>query len=224
MRRPRHATVVSYLALFVALGGTSYAALNVTGRDVEDGSLTGRDLRDRSVRGRDVRPQTLTSRHIRDGSLRPADFPGGVVPTGPAGATGPKGDTGPRGLKGEKGDKGDPGEPPATAFALVAGDGSLIADRGVETSSLETNAQGGPVYSLGFADDLKRCAIDVTVVDTAQATLYSQVPPAGTGSAVFLADHVVPVAFDNVDSGIMVRIYDAAGTAVQSPFQVAVMC
>lgn len=30
--RPGHATVVAYLALFVALGGSSYAAIQITGK------------------------------------------------------------------------------------------------------------------------------------------------------------------------------------------------
>ncbi|MEA2489886.1 MAG: hypothetical protein QOH21_1678, partial [Acidobacteriota bacterium] len=33
-QRPGHSTVVAYLALFVALGGTSFAALTITGKDV----------------------------------------------------------------------------------------------------------------------------------------------------------------------------------------------
>jgi hypothetical protein len=42
-RRPGHATVVAYLALFIALGGSSYAAIKITGKQVKDSSLTGRD-------------------------------------------------------------------------------------------------------------------------------------------------------------------------------------
>jgi hypothetical protein len=35
-----HTTVVAYLALFVALGGTTYAAATRTGRDIENGTIT----------------------------------------------------------------------------------------------------------------------------------------------------------------------------------------
>ena len=38
------ANVISLIALFVALGGSSYAALTITGRNVKDSSLTGRDV------------------------------------------------------------------------------------------------------------------------------------------------------------------------------------
>jgi hypothetical protein len=86
--RASHGTVVAYLALFVALGGSSYAAVAITGRDVRDGSLTGRDIRNNSLTGRDVRG--ITGRDVRNNSLtgadvarlRRADFvPGALTPT-----------------------------------------------------------------------------------------------------------------------------------------------
>lgn len=49
-----HTTVVAYLALFVALGGSAYAAATITGSDVVDRSLTGADIRNGSVRSADV--------------------------------------------------------------------------------------------------------------------------------------------------------------------------
>jgi hypothetical protein len=57
LRKPTlsHTTVVAYLALFVALGGTAYAAATITGADVVNGSLTGADLRNSSVRSADVK-------------------------------------------------------------------------------------------------------------------------------------------------------------------------
>jgi hypothetical protein len=56
--RISHTTVVAYLALFVALGGSAYAAATITGRDVVDRSLTGADIRNGSVRSADVRNLT----------------------------------------------------------------------------------------------------------------------------------------------------------------------
>jgi hypothetical protein len=53
--RINHTTIVAYLALFVALGGSAYAAATITGRDVVDRSLTGADIRNGSVRSPDVR-------------------------------------------------------------------------------------------------------------------------------------------------------------------------
>ena len=48
---PRHGTAVAYLALFAALGGSAYAAVTVTGKNIKDGTVTGRDVKNaRSAR------------------------------------------------------------------------------------------------------------------------------------------------------------------------------
>ncbi len=48
-RRLTYSNVTATLALFIALGGSSYAAVKLTGRDIVDGSLTGKDLKKKSV-------------------------------------------------------------------------------------------------------------------------------------------------------------------------------
>jgi hypothetical protein len=64
-----YANVLATAALFVALGGSSYAAVEITGKDVRDGSLTGADIRNNS----------LTSADIKNGSLLAADFKPGQL-------------------------------------------------------------------------------------------------------------------------------------------------
>jgi hypothetical protein len=54
-----YANVVATLALFVALGGTSFAALQLTGRDIQDASLSGRDLHRNSIGGRVIKESRL---------------------------------------------------------------------------------------------------------------------------------------------------------------------
>ena len=88
-----YANVVATVALFVALGGTSYAALTITGDNVKDSSL----------RGVDVKNSSLTTSDVKNASLLSSDFKPGQLPAGPQGPQGPKGDPG------EKGEKGDPG-------------------------------------------------------------------------------------------------------------------
>jgi hypothetical protein len=53
--------VVAYLALFVALGGSSYAAIRVGSRQIVDNSVRSKDIRDNGVRGRDVKEATLAT-------------------------------------------------------------------------------------------------------------------------------------------------------------------
>ena len=57
--RLSYANVVATLALFIALGGSSYAALTVTGNNVRNGSLTGKDIKRNSLTGRQIREGRL---------------------------------------------------------------------------------------------------------------------------------------------------------------------
>lgn len=87
-----YANVVATLALFIALGGSSYAAIVITGKNVKDNSLTTKDIKNRS--------------------LLKKDFKAGQLPRGPSGlqgSSGPKGDAGPQGGPGPQGAKGDAG-------------------------------------------------------------------------------------------------------------------
>ena len=58
-KRPSVATVLSLIALFAALGGTSYAAATISGKQVKNGSLTGADIKNNSVGGADVKESKL---------------------------------------------------------------------------------------------------------------------------------------------------------------------
>jgi len=90
----RHGTAVAYLALFAALGGSAYAAVIVTGKNIKDGTVTGRDVKNRSLGTSELSPTALSS------------LAGG---RGPAGPQGPQGDRGERGPAGPTGDTGSPG-------------------------------------------------------------------------------------------------------------------
>jgi hypothetical protein len=104
-KKMTYANIVATLALFVALGGSSYAALIITGTSVKDGSLTGKDLKDNSV----------TSGDVRNNSLLKKDFKAGQLPAGPKGPAGATGATGATGAK------GDPGPSTGLAGGALAG-------------------------------------------------------------------------------------------------------
>ena len=69
-RVPSPATVLSLLALVVALGGSAYAISKVTGKNVQNKSLTGKD----------VKPDSLTGKQIAESKL-------GTVPSAAAATT-----------------------------------------------------------------------------------------------------------------------------------------
>ena len=124
MRRHLSASnVLALAALFIALGGSSYAAVK-------------------------LKANSVTSRAVKDGSLLKRDFKAGVLPAttrvvGSAGATGPAGPAGPQGEKGDKGDKGDPGERGPSEARSVYRDGIAKQILAVPTTIATLNLEPG---------------------------------------------------------------------------------
>jgi hypothetical protein len=54
-----YANVMATIAVFVALGGSSYAAISVTGRDVKNSSLTYKDLKRNTLGGSRIQESRL---------------------------------------------------------------------------------------------------------------------------------------------------------------------
>lgn len=69
-RRFNHATVVAYLALFVALGGTGYAVATIDGDDVRNGSLTSADIRDDSLKSPDIAQDAVRAPDIASNAVK----------------------------------------------------------------------------------------------------------------------------------------------------------
>jgi hypothetical protein len=95
----RYAAVTSTLALVVALGGTSYAAVKITGNDIKDGTVTTADVKDHNLKLKDF---SSSATH---------------------GLTGPKGAKGAKGDPGGKGDTGLTG--PSDAYAVPSANSTL---------------------------------------------------------------------------------------------------
>ncbi len=102
MFRPRlsYANVTATLALFLALGGTSYAAVTITGKNVKDGTIGTADVKDRNLLAKDFKP--------------------GQLPAGARGSQGLQGSPGPQGPQGLQGQPGTPGTPGGLSGANVA--------------------------------------------------------------------------------------------------------
>jgi hypothetical protein len=96
-RRITYANTMATLAVFIALGGSSYAALKVTGRNVKDGSLTSADVKNSSLRSKDIKNRTLRAIDFKRGALRRGrqGRPGADGFDGFDGADGADGATGP---------------------------------------------------------------------------------------------------------------------------------
>jgi hypothetical protein len=141
---------VALLALFVALGGTSYAVTSLPAN---------------SVGTKQLQKNAVKSTKVKNGSLRLLDFSrttarklkgekgdqgtrGETGPQGPRGETGPQGGTGPQGDVGPSGETGPQGQPgtPGTARAYARIDPRLnpSIDPSFPSHGIESVVQQGP--------------------------------------------------------------------------------
>jgi hypothetical protein len=125
LSRPRlsYANVVSTLALFLALGGVSYAAATLPAK-----SVGPRELKDRAVTPPKVAKSTIKrfrGQHGPRGATGPAGAAGAAGATGAAGAGGPTGAAGPTGPAGAAGPTGATGVTGATGATGPAGRSAL---------------------------------------------------------------------------------------------------
>ena len=96
--------VVAYLALFVALGGSAYAAVKL-----EKNSVKSKNIAPGQVKNSDLGDSAVTSPKVADGSLESKDFAAGQLPSGEQGPQGPQGQQGQQGAAGPAGPAGHPG-------------------------------------------------------------------------------------------------------------------
>jgi len=77
------ANVVSLCALFIALGGTSYAVArnSIDTREIRNNDVRSWDIRNSTIRSRDLRNSAIRTQDVRNGTLLPRDFKEGQIPT-----------------------------------------------------------------------------------------------------------------------------------------------
>jgi hypothetical protein len=184
---------VALLALFVAIGGTTYAAANLP-----RGSVGTRQLRRNSV----------VSSKVKDGSLEGSDFEKGALPQGARGATGPAGQQGATGPRGATGPTS--AAPGVQAYAYVKSTGnnpSLDADRTRGFSSVSMPSLGHYCLTPAAGVDLAHSAIAVTPVwsNAAISRAFAQltdisVCPAGTLQVdTYLANNTSNPSYDQIN-------------------------
>jgi hypothetical protein len=143
-----YANVMATIAVFIALGGSSYAAITITGKNVKNSSLTGRDIKNSS----------LTTSDVKNRSLLSADFKAGQLPAGPQGPKGDKGDTGPPGPTVASVSSGlDPSASPNNTYGAgtitTTQSGKILVQGSVSEFTLACSAGGSCNVDLGLRLD-----------------------------------------------------------------------
>ena len=128
-RKPSPAMVIACMALFVALGGASYAAISIPNNSVGTAQL---------------KANAVISSKVKNHSLKAVDFAQGQLPKGA------KGDTGAQGLTGTAGVKGDTGAAGAQGLTGAKGDIGATGAAGAQGASgvVTTGAFSGQVTTL----------------------------------------------------------------------------
>jgi hypothetical protein len=169
---------VGYVALFIAIGGTSYAAVSLPRNSVGTAQL-----RAGSVTAPKLAKRAVDSSKVKNGTLLAKDFAAGQLPAGP------KGDTGPAGPAGAAGAKGDPGPAGLRDFTLVTASSGFDMTGGKfarVTCPPGYLATGGGFFRDGAVDE------PVFIDDSAPQGSRGFTPP--LGGWVVSAHHDVSVA------------------------------
>lgn len=213
--RLTYANVMATVAVFVALGGSSYAALRITGKNVPKDALTGADIK--NLTGKDVRNNTLTgadvksltSADIANGRLLAEDFAPGQLPKGEQGPQGPQG---PEGVAATK------------LFAYIRVDDGNVAEVAYGQGVTQIEQVGVPAtqgeFDVHFNRDLKGCIVQVTP-GTGR-------PRGETSGFINVSTHVLvdpndtEGVSDNEARVFLSRTSD--GATVDVPFMIAAFC
>lgn len=197
LRKPTYAEVVATLALFIALGGASYAAIQIPKN---------------SVGTRQLKKNAVNSAKVRNRSLLAADFRAGQLPSGATGATGPIGPAGLPGATGVAGPTGEAGPDGATGPAGADGNQGPAGPTGADGESGSDGVPGptgadGSVGPTGPTGDFGPTGPSTTAVISAGTNLAtfaneyfpisgSSATTAGAGDSATLSPNV-PVTAGN---------------------------
>jgi len=219
-RHLTYANATASVAIFIALGGSSYAALRVTGRDVPKDALTGADIK--KLTGRDVRNNSLTGADVKNKSLAPKDFRGSVRgPQGPPGAPGATGVGGARGTKGDNGEPGPRGPAGPANWALVRQVNNVIGVFESSPSLAATTVHRRPGRPAGvFCLDFPAGAPLNRLGTTGSVEALEESGQRSFITVTVAAGDVCQIDFPGAD--VVVQTYDFAGNHVDRTFQVIV--
>ena len=155
-RRLSYSNVIASLALFLALGGASYAAVALPAH-----SVGTKQLKKNAVTAAKIKRNAVGSAKVANGSLRAEDFKSGALPQGP------------------KGDKGDPGAagPSAGASADNSSGGNTHTPL-AELNSTTTVVDLASVNTGGQSHQLTT-TFPATIMASAETSIYTDAAASG---------------------------------------------
>lgn len=195
MGRPSPSLVVACVALFVALGGTGYAALALP-----KNSVGAEQLQKGAVNRSDIASNAITGAKVKNRSLTNTDFRASSLPRGPRGPAGPRGIAGPAGR--------------APAYGYVAANGILNPVRstaGVEVSRLSSGVYCIRVPGFSSASNVMSVNLDAETSATAEPP-----PAAGNWVGIVEVDYSpsAPCTVGHFEVRTLAQVFNGAGNHV----------
>jgi len=169
-QRLTYANVTATLALFIALGGTSYAAITLP-----KNSVGSKQIRKGAVRASELRSSAVSSRSIRNRAVRTSDL---ALSTRSS-------------LRGAQGPPGPAGPPAPSLRAVINSAGVRVAGNADRSS----HAGGSNEYRIDFARDLGGCVFTATLAAVQNGATLEQ-PPAGRVTLAVSGREVVVKTYD----------------------------
>lgn len=187
------------LALFAALGGTSYAALSLPRN-----SVGAKQLRPAAVTGAKVRRHAISLSKLSPAAVRALAGAGGPRgDTGPAGPTGPTGAPGPGGPAGATGPAGPAGGALGYAYVKPA--------NGVGSSPSFDAARTSGFTAVTFSNSTKVYCLTAVADAQAHPAVVSAVYSSGFAGIPTFAQTLTPA-----DSGCSASQYGVQVASIQS--------
>ena len=214
------ANVTSVLALFIALGGTSYAAVSVGSAEIRTDAVGASEIRRDAVGSSEVRGSAIGASELRTNGVGKSEIRTGAVGRSEIGADTifsselAPGSVGTDELRDGQIGLADLSTEARTALtqtdrAMVTSGGAL----GGGTAKLATRTATG-TYTVTFARDVSACAYTATLAGVRSGTTVEQ-PAAGSVT-------VAPAA--SPPSDVVVKTYNPAGDPTDGPFHVLATC
>lgn len=171
MSNPRVANALSLIAVFIALGGVSWAAIKLPRNSVGTAQL---------------KKNAVTTKKVKNGTLLRSDFKKGQLPAaGAAGAAGPAGAKGETGPAGPAGPAGSDGTDFAYARTRVVSPGGTDAEAGVrlrDAIAAITDASASKRYLVALEPGVYALPAPLTLPD------HIDLRGAGAGATVIRHD------------------------------------
>jgi hypothetical protein len=209
-KRLTFANLTSTLALFVALGGTSYAAISVGSAEIRTGAVGPSEIRTNAVGKSEVRSGAVGKSEVRRSAVGRSE----IATDGVAKSEIGKGAVGTDELADGAVEPADLSA--ASRSALTLGRANVTAAgtaAGGNAKSVAHTAASG-IYAVEFDRDVSTCTYGATLADVKSGTTTDAAP-----------NGRVTVAPGDANTRVVVRTFDAAGTVPQdAPFHLIVAC